>query len=48
MSIAEDKNLSAQEKKKIVDNLLGDDQKQRQEFNQKYQNILKLQQTGTL
>ena len=48
MSIAEDKNLSAQEKKKIVDNLLGDDPKQRQEFNQKYQNILKLQQTGTL
>ena len=48
MSIAEDKNLSAPEKKKIVDNLLGNDSKQRQEFNQKYQNILKLQQNGTL
>lgn len=48
MNLAEDTNLNAEEKKKVVDSLLGKDPKQREIFNQKYQNILKLQQTGSL
>jgi hypothetical protein len=48
MNIAKDSDLSAEEKKKVVDSLLGKDPEQRKIFNQKYQNILKLQQTGTL
>jgi len=48
MNVAKDQNLSSDEKKKIVDNLLGKDSEQRKVFHQKYQNILKLQQNGTL
>jgi hypothetical protein len=48
MNLAKDTNLDAKEKKKIVDHLLGDDPKERAIFNEKYQNILKLQQNGTL
>lgn len=48
MNIAKDSNLNAEEKKKIVNSLMGNDPKERAIFNEKYQNILKLQQTGTL
>jgi hypothetical protein len=48
MNVAKDSNLSAEEKKKIVDNLLGKDSEQRKIFNQKYQNIIKLEKNGTL
>lgn len=48
MNLAKDSNLNAEEKQKIVDKLLGKDLEQRKIFNQKYQNILKLQQNGTL
>jgi hypothetical protein len=48
MNLAKDSNLNAEEKQKIVDKLLGKDPEQRKVFNQKYQNILKLQQNGTL
>ena len=48
MNLAKDTNLDLEEKKKIVDHLLGNDPKERAIFNEKYQNILKLQQNGTL
>jgi len=48
MNVAKDTNLDPKEKKKIVDHLLGNDPKERAIFNEKYQNILKLQQNGTL
>ena len=48
INVAKDPELSAPEKKKIADSLMGKDAKQRAIFNEKYQNILKLQQTGTL
>ena len=48
MNLAKDTNLDLKEKKKIVDHLLGNDPKERAIFNEKYQNILKLQQNGTL
>ncbi len=48
INVAKDPELSASEKKKIADSLMGKDSKQRAIFNEKYQNILKLQQTGSL
>jgi hypothetical protein len=48
INVAKDPELSSAEKKKIADSLMGKDPKQRAIFNEKYQNILKLQQTGTL
>ena len=48
INVAKDQELSASEKKKIADSLMGKDSKQRAIFNEKYQNILKLQQTGSL
>jgi hypothetical protein len=48
INVAKDPELSPAEKKKIADSLMGKDPKQREIFNEKYQNILKLQQTGTL
>jgi hypothetical protein len=48
INVAKDQELSASEKKKIADSLMGEDSKQRAIFNEKYQNILKLQQTGSL
>ena len=48
INVAKDPELSPAEKKKIADSLMGKDPKQRAIFNEKYQNILKLQQTGTL
>jgi len=48
INVAKDPELSTSEKKKIADSLMGKDTKQRAIFNEKYQNILKLQQTGNL
>ena len=48
MNIANDPNLSAEDKKKAVDTLLGTDKKQREIFNQQYLNIKKLSETGSL
>ena len=49
INLAKDPNLSREEKEKITEQLLGPkDSPERKVFNQKYQNILKLQQNGTL
>jgi len=48
INLAKDTELTAEEKKKIANELMGKDPKQRAIFNEKYQNILKLQQTGSL
>jgi len=49
INLAKDTNLSREEKEKITEQLLGPkNSPERKVFNQKYQNILKLQQTGTL
>jgi hypothetical protein len=48
INLAKDTELTAEEKKKIANELMGKDSKQRAIFNEKYQNILKLQQNGTL
>jgi len=48
INLAKDTELTAEEKKKIANELMGKDTKQRAIFNEKYQNILKLQQNGTL
>jgi len=49
MNLAKDTELSKQDKEKIVEKLMGPkDSPERKVFNQKYQNILKLQQNGTL
>jgi lipase chaperone LimK len=48
MNIFNDPKLSAEEKAKARDKLLGTDPKQIKIFNEKYNNINKLVQTGTL
>lgn len=47
-NIFEDPNMSAEEKAKARDKLIGTDKKQIQIFNEKYNNIKKLEQTGSL
>jgi hypothetical protein len=47
-SIFDDKNMSAAEKAKARDELIGTDKKQIQIFNEKWNNIQKLTKTGTL
>jgi hypothetical protein len=47
-SIFDDKNMSAAEKSKARDELIGTDKKQIQIFNEKWNNIKKLEKTGTL
>lgn len=47
-NIFEDKNMSADEKAKARDKLIGTDEKQIKIFNEKYNNIKKLEQTGSL
>lgn len=47
-NIFEDQNMSAEEKAKARDKLIGTDKKQIQIFNEKYNNIKKLEQTGSL
>jgi hypothetical protein len=47
-NIFEDPNMSAEEKAKARDELIGTDKKQIQIFNEKYNNIKKLEQTGSL
>jgi hypothetical protein len=47
-NIFEDSNMSAEEKAKARDKLIGTDKKQIQIFNEKYNNIKKLEQTGSL
>jgi hypothetical protein len=47
-SIFDDKNMSAAEKAKARDELIGTDKKQIQIFNEKWNNIKKLEKTGTL
>ena len=49
INLAKESNLSKEEKEKIVNKLMGTPgSKVREEYNQKYLNILKLQQNGTL
>jgi len=49
INLAKDTNLSRDEKEKITEQLLGPkDSPERKVFDQKYKNIVKLQQTGTL
>ena len=49
INLAKEPNLSKEEKEKIVNKLMGTSgSKVREEYNQKYLNILKLQQNGTL
>jgi hypothetical protein len=47
-NIFEDQNMSAKEKADARDKLIGTDKKQIQIFNEKYNNIKKLEQTGSL
>jgi hypothetical protein len=47
-NIFEDQNMSAKEKAEARDKLIGTDKKQIQIFNEKYNNIKKLEQTGSL
>jgi hypothetical protein len=47
-NIFDDQNMSAEEKAKARDKLIGTDKKQLQIFNEKYNNIKKLEQTGSL
>jgi hypothetical protein len=47
-NIFEDPNMSSEEKAKARDELIGTDKKQIQIFNEKYNNIKKLEQTGSL
>jgi hypothetical protein len=47
-NIFEDPNMSAKEKAEARDKLIGTDKKQIQIFNEKYNNIKKLEQTGSL
>jgi hypothetical protein len=47
-NIFDDQNMSAEEKAKARDKLIGTDKKQIQIFNEKYNNIKKLERTGSL
>jgi hypothetical protein len=47
-NIFDDQNMSAEEKAKARDKLIGTDKKQLQIFNEKYNNIKKLERTGSL
>lgn len=48
INISNDPNLSLEDKQKMVNKLLGNDKKQRDQFNKQYQNIKKLTETGSL